>query len=331
MASPALSTRYTQVVSPSVPDASFHPMFASLDADVTLRSTQGTLYRVDSMVLRATSELFDTMFSLPQPYRDPSSSPFSEPLDVYEDDFVVECLLRIIHGFSIPEWQSLCSLNEVLHVAEKWDTPGPISALRQQFGAASRFVKEDPLRCYAIAKHFEWKEEARLASRHSLRLDLADPRHSAILDHLSPKDARSLLRLHQRRREVFKELLNSPHRFIAGNRYVFTLLLDRNPILNAFISARGQFHCARCGITEVSNSTWLELKRRMFQEIDRRPLGDTLVSALMSEGSGGWTEAMACWESRCFKSDCGALNYDRLTTLRQIQACLDVLPDAVED
>ena len=198
---------------------SFRPMFASPDADVILRSTHGTLYRVDSLLLRATSGLFDTMFSLPQPPSSSSSLPFSEPLDVYEDDFVLETLLRIIHGFPITHPWSLDTLIQILYVAEKWDTPGPISALRMHL--RQEFMEEDPLRCLAIAKHFEWKDEARVAARCSLVLDLAEPKHAERVDALlCEKDARALRGVHQRRKEVFRELLNSPHRFIAGNRSV---------------------------------------------------------------------------------------------------------------
>jgi len=97
-------------------------------------------------------------------------------------------------------------------------------------------------------------------------------------------------------------------------------------MLKTIISARGQIHCLKCGVTEVSNSTWVDLKCRILEEMERRPLGDTIISSLASS-----EEAKACWESRCPKVDCGGLNYDRLSTLRQIQACLDVLPDSVEE
>lgn len=66
----------------------------------------------------------------------------------------------------------------------------------------------------------------------------------------------------------------------------------------------------------------------MFLEMERRPLGDTL-GVVVGE-TADWPEARACWEARCTKPDCGGLNYDRVATLRQIQACVALLPLTVD-
>ncbi len=103
MSAPTLSTVRTLPSFPSVlrirADEStpkYHPAFSFADADVILRSNQGTLYRVYSFTLRTTSGFFATMFSLPQPkyssqnpaekFANRSQVP-SEILDVYETTF----------------------------------------------------------------------------------------------------------------------------------------------------------------------------------------------------------------------------------------------------
>jgi len=67
----------------------------------------------------------------------------------------------------------------------------------------------------------------------------------------------------------------------------------------------------------------------MFVEIDKRPLGDTLGLAIGDAAE--WPATQACWEAKCTKEDCGGLNYDRVATLRQIRACVALLPSTIDD
>ena len=53
-------------------------------------------------------------------------------------------------------------------------------------------------------------------------------------------------------------------------------------------------------------------------------MGDTLEM-----GAGCWPEAKACWEAKC--SRCNAPAYDKSMTLRQIEACVALLPKTIED
>jgi hypothetical protein len=210
----------------------YHPLFASPEADVILRSLEGTRYRLNSLTLHQSSGLFATMFSLPQPkthyrvqpernHRHLRGTLESEIIDVYENDFVLDRILRLVSGLPLPKWESLDEIELVLGVAEKWDTPGPIAQIRLTIGTPD-FLKAHPLRVYALAKHFDWKREAKIASTHTLALNLRDAIHTPILKRISSKDLFPLFNLRRKRRERFKELINSPERFTAGNRY------DRN-------------------------------------------------------------------------------------------------------
>jgi len=162
-----------------------------------------------------------------------------------------------------------------------------------------------PLRCYRLATHFDWRTEAKFASSHSLTHDIFDPIHRGILSQLSSKDLLSLLNLHRKRLIMFRKLLHCPERFVAGN----------SP----------PYYCQHCRKTELDNSAWRNFKNRMLSEIERRPMGDTL-----NLGAACWPEAQACWEARCSKEDCSALYYDKFMTLRQIEACMNLLPKNIE-
>ncbi|KAG5651998.1 hypothetical protein H0H81_006650 [Sphagnurus paluster] len=286
----------------------FHPEFSFPDADVILRSFEGTLYRIHSYTLRTTSGLFNTMFNLPQPVkskagRDSGNRDYEpEEIPIYESDFVLERLLRLLCSIPVPSWESYDDVDRVLTAAEKWDTPGPIATIRATL-TRPQFLTSDPLRLYVLAKHFDWREEAKLAATQTLKLNLHDPIHASTLARLSSKDLLPLLNLHRKRRDMFKKLIDSPERFAAGN--------------------------SRCGVTQLDNHTWREFKNAMFAEIDRRPLGDTLGVAVGH--SANWPEAKACWEAKCSKEGCGGLNYDRIATLRQIRNCIEILPSTIED
>lgn len=278
----------------------YHPQFAFADADVVLCSTEGTLYHVYSYTLKTTCGLFRTMFSLPQKLGVEGDSKTPEPIPIYEHDNVLEKILCMIHGLPIPKWKSLDDLEQVLFLAEKWDAQGPQDAIRAVL-TSPQFLTE-PLRVYILATHFDWEDEAKLASQSTLSLSLHDETHQPLLSRLSSKYLVPLLNLHRRRRDLFKELLDSPERFTAGNS---------NP-----------YHCSRCGVTQLENHSWRELKAALFVEIDRCPLGDRIGSLDLAS----WPEAQACWVARCRKEGCGGLNYDKAATLRQIKNCLDQLP-----
>ncbi|KAJ6583300.1 hypothetical protein B0H10DRAFT_886560 [Mycena sp. CBHHK59/15] len=281
-----------------------HPTFSWPDADIVLQSLEGTRYRIDSYTLRTTSMLFKTMLTLPQPKNSPTPP---EPIPIHQPDAVVEPLLCLMCGLPTPEWQCYDDLEAVLSLAENWDTPGPISFIRAEL-TSHQWLAADPLRLYALATHFGWAAEARLASQQTLSLNLFDPAHAAALGRLTASALIPLLRLHRARRDGLRALLDSPERFLAGN---------------------GEpFHCSACAITPLENHTWRLLKQRIFREMDVRPLGEVLGVAV--GGMCEWPEAKACWEAKCTRVGCAAANYDRVATLKQIRVCVDSLPVAVD-
>lgn len=209
-------------------ETKWHPLFLLNDTDITLRSLEGTLYGVHSSVLRSTCGFFATMFTLPQPIIPfsknqeqslyPEDTRYREPLDVYESDTTLPLILSlIINPHKIPQWENLDQAENILTIAEKWDANEIIEKIRPTlFGL--HFCKHDPLRLYAIARHFDWHSEAREMPLHTFALDLRDSVYSNTLARISSKYLMPLLDLHERRKEAFRKLLNSPQRFTAGNR-----------------------------------------------------------------------------------------------------------------
>ncbi|KAJ7494844.1 hypothetical protein B0H11DRAFT_1802400 [Mycena galericulata] len=298
---PGAHEQNTQCAPPAV-RSTYHPTFSSLEADIVLVSSEGTLYRVHSYTLRKTSGFFRTMLSLPAP-----EGGHTGAIAIHQKADVLEPLLCLVSGLYTRPWRSYDELEAVLSLAENWDAPGPISSIRTAL-AGNKWLTADPLRLYALATHFGWRTEAKLASTHTLTLNLSDPAHAPALTRIPSTALLALLRLHRARRDALRDMLDSPERFLAGN---------------------GEpFYCSSCAVTPLENRTWRALKHRIMREMDVRPLGDAL--GVPVGGMCDWLEAQACWAAKCTKEGCGAANYDRVATLRQIRGCVHGLPRSVD-
>ncbi|KAK6987606.1 F-box domain-containing protein [Favolaschia claudopus] len=300
----------------------YHLAFADPDAEIALESAEGTLYRVHSYTLQTTSGLFKTLLSLPPPPGGHST----DPIPVYQPDAVLEPLLRLMCGLETPPWTSIDALSAVLFLAQNWDAPGPLASLRSAL-TSHKFLTSDPLRVYALASHFGFRPETQLASTRTLSSNIFSLESFDILSTMPASATLPLLRLHRARRDALRTLFDSPERFLAGN---------------------GQpFHCSSCAITPLENSSWRALKHRVLRELDVCSSGAAMqdygIAAMQDygiavstggmwgeDGMGNWPEAKACWAAVCVKPGCGATNYDRVATIRQMRACLDGLPFAVD-
>ncbi|KAI0290390.1 hypothetical protein B0F90DRAFT_1672008 [Multifurca ochricompacta] len=296
------------------PGPKYHPLF-SFDADVVLSSRDGVLFRVPSTTLKMTSSWFRTMFTLPQaqstattPSRTNNKSvrsPEPELINLDEDASTLEPLLRMICGLEIPTLDTWDAVEPVLYAAEKYDMPGPASIVRALLRTPA--FTDAPLRLYAAACHFGWAEDTRAASTRSLTLDLHSPNHRSALLRLRTADLFALIELHHSRRAQFRSRLAEPP-FLADTQ------------LNDPTAAR----CSRCR-EQISYAEWRELKHAMFDELERRPAGDTVLIGLEE-----WPIAQACWTARCKKSICGSPVYDKTLSSKAIKDVLDSLPSAVD-
>jgi len=306
----ALDTAATMMSTQPIRDTRvLHPQFNSPEADLTLLSSEATAYRVPHFTLRNTCGYFRNLLANYSPIcgsgehtqaGESSNSKFRQPIQVDERDKVITKVLSMVCGLYTTNWESIDEVEEALSLAQKWEAPGPLSMIRGAI-TAPMFLA-DPLRLYAITTRFGWEEETRLASTHTLTLDLYEEAHRPALEQVSSSALMALLRFHRLRRNEFKRHIDSiPNLCEAGNSV--------------------EYVCAKCN-EAMGIHTWRELKVKMFMEMDKRPLGDTLCALEMEE----WPEAVSCWEATCKNPDCGELTYDKLSTLRNIKGCIDRLP-----
>ncbi|PPQ98420.1 hypothetical protein CVT24_004099 [Panaeolus cyanescens] len=272
----------------------YHPEFSSQEADVILASKDAKVYfRVPSFTLRTTSGFFQTMFSLPQ-------SDTSPPNIIYldEDADILECLLRMLCGFAFPDIVSHDTLESLAYAAEKYDMAGPLSLIRMYIMTTTL---SDPIRLYAIACRHGWIQEAKELSRRTLSMNIYDQTHRSTLRALSSDAMLNLFVLHRSRKDELEKALNSPP-FVSG----------------------GASTCIECH-HPIVDYTWKLLKGKMLAEMDKRPLGDTILD----EGLSSWPEAISCWKATCPNQPCRRLLFDRSETIRVIKNCIKELKDTV--
>ncbi|KAL7281245.1 hypothetical protein ACG7TL_004553 [Trametes sanguinea] len=283
---------------PEPSSGGIHPLFSSEDGDVVLGSKDRVLFRVHSYTLKTTSGWFRAMYSLPQ--RGPSVADIpAETIYVDEDSATLEGLLRMVCGLPIPRLDSYDVIEPILHAAEKYDMPGPMSIIRAL--VVTQPLIDDPLRLYAIACRYGWQDEAMMASRYTLTLNLHAPEHRSTLQKLGTEALLNLFQLHHVRRETLRRRLNDP----------------------PFVNDAGDTSCSHCG-TLVDYHTWRELKYVIVMEMDSRPLGDTVCNPGLLE----WPAARACWNAKCH--NCDRVLYDKTLTMRVIRECIDSLPTTIE-
>ncbi|TFK25550.1 hypothetical protein FA15DRAFT_590263 [Coprinopsis marcescibilis] len=275
---------------PSTPSQkfNFHPDFSDQDGDVVLASKDCTMmFRTHSYTLKTTSGFFRSI-DVPKP---------SEVVYLNDRADVLEHLLRMVSGKPLLPLES-SSVEAVLHAAETYEMPGPMSIIRLAVTTAP--LADNPLQMYAICTRYDWEKEAKLFSARSLSCNLHDPGHRATLERLSASALLDIFALHHTRRECLKKRLNdSP--FVSG----------------------GPAICIQCQ-GRIEYQTWRELKYRIIFEMEERPLGDTILPGLSE-----WPEAAACWQAVCPNITCHRRLYDKAETFRVIRESIEQLPETV--
>jgi hypothetical protein len=171
-----------------------------------LRSSDGTQYRVHSSVLSTASGYFRAVLK-----GEVAEQRDRDVIQLEAPDKVLEPLLRVVCCLPLQRWNSLRTVDAVLLYAEKYDMPGALTAMRTVM--TSPLALEQAVWAYTVASHFGWEEEAKEASRHTLKLSIDDESYDSVLDRMSSQALRKLQRLHQRRVDAVKELLDTGHPF----------------------------------------------------------------------------------------------------------------------
>ncbi|KAG2018775.1 hypothetical protein CC2G_008166 [Coprinopsis cinerea AmutBmut pab1-1] len=222
---------------------------------IALRTLEGQVYQADSTLLLQHSGLFRTVLSLPQPIHGPDKY-----IDTWEKASTVRRILSMMHKKPVKPWKSFHDFSSVLELAEKWDCPSILNQLRQSL---SEFISDYPLQTFSIARSLGWDNEARHASSASLALDFKNSINAGVLASMYTADVTALHSLRIKRCVIFKQLLDSPHRFPSGNG--------------------SMFYCDPCDRFYPQDGLWAEFKRVLVDELKKNPCGTTVLSLKNNE------------------------------------------------
>ena len=178
--------------------------FDAPDADAILRSSDGKELRVHRLILSLSSPVFQGMFSLPRPTESPSKLPI---IDVPETSDILQPFLQHLYPRSPPRVADISMWAAVYAIADKYDTEMVMGLLRDVL--ISRILETSPLRVYALASRWGFEEEAKIASRRTLTMDIFNdfPREDAEL--MGGAACQRLYVLHFNRREAARALITN--------------------------------------------------------------------------------------------------------------------------
>lgn len=183
-------------------------------SQLALRTIEGNIHYVPASLLSEHSELFATILSLRQ-----TSAQNEDAIDIWESDATFQNFLPLVYGEAVTLESTFQKLSSLLRLAEKWVCPDIIDKIRQSPPLVS-FLTELPLHSFALSRHFDWSEEAKIASTASLTLDFDECNTVALMDNMIENDIEALQALRRTRYHIFKQMLDSSHRFPTGNGYV---------------------------------------------------------------------------------------------------------------
>jgi len=181
------------------------------DGDIILR-TQGPPnhhdFRVHKLVLSLASPFFRDMFGIPQPRQDALNVEI-EVIDVTDPPRGLDLVLRLIYPFPPPNVDSLDLLVEGLVITDKYNIEGARARLRESL---RKFIKETPLRVYAIAARFGFDEEAEAAASLTTGVflpSLTDLPNDLNLKYVSAPVYHKLIVLHEKHRDEIEDAIDA--------------------------------------------------------------------------------------------------------------------------
>lgn len=339
---PPLATDLASTNPVAIPSQIFrpHPAFSPGSGDVLVQSSDLVLFGVQTCILVHASVIFEDMFlshsHAPSTVASSSSSAALrnsvEPVILSETGQTIDALLRLIYPLPSPTFSSLSDLLPVLTAAFKYSIPAAQSHLRQQL-ISSPFLLHDPLRVYAIACRFSLYDEAKEASRATLRLDLferVDWDRLATVG-LAIADYHRLVVLHRKRSLDMREVLKGASKFYTGRcEACIRQYHSRSHRLTRHGSSRHhrsysdpshQSYLTSFHFHDKQTPKWFcSFLNLAKAELERRPITDTIFSmAFLNE----CVQRAGCHA-------CGTTLLASFEFMEGLKREMDVIPDTIE-
>ncbi|KLO06529.1 hypothetical protein SCHPADRAFT_910292 [Schizopora paradoxa] len=293
----------------------FHPDFSS-DGDIVLQSKEGTKFRLESVILKASSSAFRNMLRIPRDSNETSDTPILLTEDARVLAFLFNCINPAPSTMDLRDYDEIW---RVVEAADKFDMPCVLKILRFVVLTEAKFYN-NPLDLYALASSCNWKDVLRCSSKSSLKQNILLSKNMKILERAKHGDLIALLKLHTKRKEILEEAVR------RGENYYF----------EKFDEDTSYHMCTKCyspfigdsGEVSESEKVVEVFRSRVRDCINRCPLGLDLAERDFWEDSVGEVAILKCQK-------CGSEVFDIRSTTQRIKLLLsqgnDILPSEVGD
>jgi len=269
------------------------PSFNAADADLVLRSSDGTEFRVFKRILSEGSTFFQTMFTLPTDA--PSNTNDPPTVDLAEKSDLVSTLLAFLYPIPDPPVRTLSELNDLLAVANKYDMLGVLHTLRKLL-VSDEFAIRDPFSAYTIAVRHQLTEEIKITAARTFSVSLLDMPVTNDHRYITAFEFFQLIKLHRKRAKEFTDLIRL---------------------------AAPSIKCPGCSRRNGDQSTiwWKDWETRAQSEIQQRPCTKiTFSPAFIAKAAKAATEG----STSC--GDCPLHMHNSQFALDMLRLKLDSLP-----
>lgn len=279
--------RNNSAQSPSTMSTCTSSPFDHPKADIILRSSDGTDFRVFKLFLTLASPFFETMFELPQPAvgMDDDTKDGLPLITVQEDSKTLDTLLRFCYPSTLADDPSLESLTDILAVlgaARKYSLD-LIERKVCQALANPKVLEAEPLRCFAIARNARLEHETMTAARYTLRLPLI-PARFAEIELITASDLLALLTYHKKCSVAMEPLLANLSwvQNHYGSSSACSWLFPKPKKSIRASGAEWECHCAWSSTAElklwdtIPFAWWITYMKETFAMLQDRPSGDNV-------------------------------------------------------
>ena len=178
--------------------------FEAPDADIILRSSDGKDLRVHRLILSLASPVFRGMFGSPQSTEFPSQIP---TIGVPEPSDILQPFLQYLYPRSPPKITDISTWAALYTIAHKYGADVVMDPLREML--IPWFLEIAPLRVYALASHWGFDEEAKIASTRTLTIDIFKDLSREDAELMGGTASQQLYLLHHNRREAARALVTN--------------------------------------------------------------------------------------------------------------------------
>ncbi|KAG9122224.1 hypothetical protein FRC07_001493 [Ceratobasidium sp. 392] len=124
--------------------------------DVSLKSCDGTVFIVHSLLPRLASKVFSDMFA---------SATSADVVELAEDAETISLMLAFIYPVMQPPLDTVAILEKAMLVAHKYEIDGLAKTLEHTYSQQRALIRQDPLRVFRSAKHYGFREMQTLAAK----------------------------------------------------------------------------------------------------------------------------------------------------------------------